>query len=284
MKNKVFTSRFFSAVLLPVLLLVCSNAQLLDLQPAAPPFLPNQCECGAVSFDVDIVHSTPTKKAGNTQMYESKAETVPVSSTSTANSGKDTPQKIAPKNLPAAKKGDKVGIALSNFKAECPCMNGREKAGECFAYPLPKGAITTTSLTEYLKTITDLQKAMNDLQKKIDDLGAKIQDLKQKLGQTTSVAEKKKIEQDIKKQEAELKKLQGQMEKLKAQLPAGPPSVLDEKFQHAKGEWDAKGNYNAGQFDVTKTPFQYEFIIGYICVSQACGKPTVCYKKFVVTF
>ncbi len=284
MKNNIFTCRFTSLALLPWLMLLLCNATSSDSRHRAL-FPPNQCDCGAVSFDVDILWDTPIKKIGNTQQYERKTETVKVSGKSTSNSGKDTPQKIAPKKLGPTKAGDKVSIALSNFKAECPCMNGREEAGECFAYPLPEGPITTGTLNEHVKLITGLQKKIADLQEKADTVKAKIERLQTKANQpTTSAQDKARIKKEIEKLEKDLIKLEADLEKTKAQLPSGPPSVLDEKFQHGKGAWDEKGNYNAGQFDVTKPPFKYEFIIGYVCVSQACGKPTVCYKKFVVEF
>jgi hypothetical protein len=271
------------------LLLLCAHTALARPALAEPPQNPpppNKCQCGPLSFDVDIIHYKPSKKIGSVQQYEGKQETVQVSGNSVPGeqSAKDTPQKIAPKNLGPTKAGDRVGIALSNFKAECPCMEGREKTGDCTAYPLPEGALTAASLEAHVKRIADLQKKIAAKQAEVDTAKAKIGRLEVKAAQTTSAQEKKKIETEIKKLRTELGKLEGQIKELTGQLPSGPPTVLDEKFKPGKGTWDDKGNYNAGEFDVPKPPFKHEFVVGYVCVSAACGKATVCYKKFVVEF
>ncbi len=289
MLKHIFKFRLPQFAFLPFLMLAFCNAAFspgpkpLD-PPNSPP--PNQCECGAVSFDVDIIHDRPTQKIGSTQKYDRKQETVQVSgkSESGPNAGKN-PQKIAPKNLPPTKEGDKVSIGLSNFKAECPCMNGKEKAGDCFAFPLPAGEITNASVAAHVKLITEALKAINDLQAKIDEANKKIKSLKKEAAeQETTEARKKEIAKEIKKLEKELEKLNTKLEKAKSQLPSGPPSVLGGDFKHGTGTWDANGNYNAGEFPVGKTPFKHEFIIGYVCVSPACGKAAVCYKRFVVEF
>lgn len=276
------------AFLTLLMLVFCNAAFSPSPKPLDPPKIPppNQCECGEVSFEVDIIHDRATKKIGSTQQYERKQETVQVSgkSESGPNAGKN-PQKIAPKSLGPTKEGDKVSIGLSKIKAECPCMNGREKAGDCFAFPLPAGAITDASVAAHVKLITEALKAINVLQAKIDEANKKIASLKKEAAeQETTEARKKEIAKEITKLEKELEKLNTKLEKTKSQLPSGPPSVLGGDFKHGTGTWDANGNYNAGEFPVGKTPFKHEFILAYVCVSPACGKPVVCYKRFAVEF
>lgn len=287
MKDFPIVHRFFgtTTALVPILLLVCSFSEPL-YSPALlqmPP--PGQCACGEVTFDVNIAHLIPTKKVGNVQNYDVKQETVAVKSTSTSNTNTDKPQKIAPKNLGPTKKGDKVGISLSNFKADCPCVGNQATEGTCHAYPMPAGNITATTLQAYVNRIEALQKKIAEIGKKIGEIQTKIEELKKKAAdKTTSEQEKKRIAKEIEKLQKEIEKKNGEIDKLKEQLRSGPPSVLGGDFKHAKTETDDKGNVNLGQFDVNAPPFKHEFVIGYVCYSLDCGKAVACYKKFVVEF
>lgn len=286
MKYKPILHRFFgtATALVPIFLLVCSFSEPLNSPAVVVGISSGQCACGEVSFDVNIAHLIPTKKVGNVQNYDVKQETVPVKSNSTSNTNTDKPQKIAPKNLGPTKKGDKVGISLSNFKANCPCVSNQETGGTCNAYPMPAGNITAATLQAYVNRIEAVQKKIAEIEKKIADQQAKIAELKKKAEQTTSEQEKKRIAREIDKLEKEIEKKKENIEKLRESLPSGPPSVLGPDFKHAKTETDDKGNVNLGQFDVNAPPFKHEFVIGYVCYSLDCGKAVACYKKFVVEF